>query len=165
MIQAAGYHDQNGGDHQPTDFATSGRLAISYDMFKKIGNQCGLQSTDWVGGAAAGDQGARGKGGWSVFHTWFTGGFILNCGQRAVSRPRAAGCSAGTKSHDRAIDAEWLEREGRRCTQEDRRGDPAEKLRSGPTVTLGQFRFLQRIARAWQGSWNSPGPIWNVKRA
>ena len=80
MIQAAGYHDQKAVIINPTDFATIGPLGdITYDMFKKIGINAELQSTDW--GSVVQRRATREpveKGGWSVFHTWFTGGFTLN---------------------------------------------------------------------------------------
>ena len=63
-------------------------------MFKKIGINAELRSTDW--GSVVQRRATREpveKGGWSVFHTWFTGGFTLNpvVGARTVSRPRRGG--------------------------------------------------------------------------
>ena len=80
MIKEAGYNGQKAVIINPTDFPTIGPLGdITYDMFKKIGINAELQDTDW--GSVVQRRATKEpveKGGWSVFHTWFTGGFILN---------------------------------------------------------------------------------------
>jgi len=67
------------------------------------------------------------KGGWSVFHTWFTGGFILNpvVARRFAASARRRWFGWYENPTIEQLTQEWLDAEGRRCTQEDRRGDPA----------------------------------------
>src|SRR5262249_57842502 len=94
MIQETGYRGQKAVIINPTDFATIGPLGdITYDMFKKIGINAELQSTDW--GSVVQRRATREsveKGGWSVFHTWFTGGVILHpLGDAPLLGPRPAG--------------------------------------------------------------------------
>ena len=135
MIKEAGYHDQKAVIINPTDFATIGPLGdITYDMFKKIGINAELQATDW--GSVVQRRATKEpveKGGWSVFHTWFTGGFILNPVVTAPFRGQGADgvVRLVRQSEDRAVDAGVAGRGGRRRTQEDRRGDPARELLAG----------------------------------
>src|SRR5262249_27499301 len=79
MISEAGYSGQKAVIINPTDFPTIGPLGdITYDLFKKLGVNAELQATDW--GSVVQRRATKEpveKGGWSVFHTWFTGGFIL----------------------------------------------------------------------------------------
>ena len=91
MIKEAGYNGQKAVVINPTDFATIGPLGdITYDMLKKIGINAELQATDWGSVVQRRDtKEPVEKGGWSVFHTWFTGGFIINPVVTAPFRGRA----------------------------------------------------------------------------
>ena len=94
MIKEAGYNGQKAVIINPTDFPTIGPLGdITYDMLKKIGINVDLQATDW--GSVVQRRASKEpveKGGWSIFHTWFTGGFTLN---PVVTAPfRGAGATA-----------------------------------------------------------------------
>ncbi len=118
-----------GGDHQP-DRLRHNRAARRYHLrhVQEDRHQCGIAVDRLgVGGAAAGDQGARGKRRLvGVPHLVYRRVHPQPCGQRAVSRPRRGGLvRLVRKSNDRAVNAGVAGREGRRCTQEDRRGDPA----------------------------------------
>ncbi|MGE0223163.1 MAG: ABC transporter substrate-binding protein, partial [Acetobacteraceae bacterium] len=80
LIKESGYSNEKVVLINPTDFATIGPMGdITYDMFKKLGINTELVATDW--GSVVQRRASKepvDKGGWSVFHTWFTGGFIMN---------------------------------------------------------------------------------------
>ena len=161
MIKEAGYNGQKAVIINPTDFPTIGPFGdITYDMLKKIGINAELQDTDW--GTVVQRRATKEpveKGGWSIFHTWFTGGFILN---PVVTAPFRAQGMAGwfgwvRQPEDRAAHTGLAGREGRRGAQEGGDGDPDGELRAGAD---GHARavpeFRRRTATACGTSWSSP---------
>src|SRR5262249_5620753 len=170
MIQEAGYRGQKAVIINPTDFATIGPLGdITYDMFKKIGINAELQSTDW--GSVVQRRATKEpveKGGWSVFHTWFTGGVILN---PVVSAPfRGLGAAGGFGWGENSTVGQ-VSAEGFGETDEDARKKIAaaiqlENYTRVPTVTLGQFQIPTAYRKSLAGKLEFTGPLfWNVKRA
>ena len=131
-----------GGDHQPDGLSPrSDRWATSpTTCSRRSASTPSCRTTDW--GTVVQRRTSKEpveKGGWSVFHTWFTGGFILN---PVVTAPfRGAGRRGMVRlvrqSEDRADDAGVAGREGRRLTQEDRGGDPARELCAGADDDAG----------------------------
>ena len=116
LIEESGYNGQKVVIINPTDFATIGPLGdITYDMFKKLGINTELVATDW--GSVVQRRASKEpveKGGWSVFHTWFTGGFIINPVVSAPFRGRARPVgSAVRQSENRDADAGLAGRGGR----------------------------------------------------
>ena len=108
------------------------------------------------------------KGGWSVFHTWFTGGFIIN---PVVSAPfRGQGTAGWFGWYDNpkieALTQEWLgtkDEEGRKkvamAIQE-------ENYQQVPTVTLGQFQIPTAYRKSLVGRVENSSPVfWNIRRA
>src|ERR1700730_1038061 len=170
MIQAAGYHDQKAVIINPTDFATIGPLGdITYDMFKKIGINAELQSTDW--GSVVQRRATREpveKGGWSVFHTWFTGGFTLN---PVVSAPFRGLGAAGwfgwyENSKIEQLTQEWLDAKDEDTRKKIAAAIQLENYAQVPTVTLGQFQIPTAYRTSLTGKLEFTGPLfWNVKRA
>lgn len=169
MVRGSGYDGQKAVIINPTDFATIGPLGdITYDMFKKIGINAELQATDW--GSVVQRRATREpveKGGWSVFHTWFTGGFILN---PVVTAPfRGLGIAGWFGWYDNpkieAMTQEWLDAKD---------GDRREKIAAAiqlenysrvPTVTLGQFQIPTAYRKSLAGKLESPAPLfWNIRR-
>ena len=125
-----------GGDHQSDGLCRrSDRSATSpTTCSRRSASMRSCRTTDW--GTVVQRRASKepvDKGGWSVFHTWFTGGFILNPVVTAPFRAQGAGrvVRLVRQSEGRADDAGVAGREGRRRAQEDRRGDPAGELRAG----------------------------------
>src|SRR5216684_1119834 len=170
MIQAAGYHDQKAVIINPTDFATIGPLGdITYDMFKKIGINAELQSTDW--GSVVQRRATREpveKGGWSVFHTWFTGGFTLN---PVVSAPfRGLGAAGWFGWYENPtieqLTQDWLDAKDEDARKKFAAAIQLENYTQVPTVTLGQFQIPTAYRKSLAGKLEFTGPLfWNVKRA
>jgi peptide/nickel transport system substrate-binding protein len=169
MIQEAGYNGQKAVIINPTDFATIGPLGdITYDMLKKIGINVDLQATDW--GSVVQRRASKEpveKGGWSIFHTWFTGGFTLN---PVVTAPfRGAGATAWFGWYDNPkieqLTQDWLEPK-----DEDARKKIAAAIQIGnstqvPTVNLGQFQIPTAYRKSLAGKLEATGPLfWNIKR-
>jgi peptide/nickel transport system substrate-binding protein len=169
MLKEAGYANQKAVIINPTDFATIGPLGdITYDMMKKIGINAELVATDWgsVVQRRAKKESAE-QGGWSVFHTWFTGGFIIN---PVVSAPfRAQGANGWFGWYENAkieeLTQAWLDapdQDGRRKVAA---AIQAENYAQVPTVTLGQFQIPSAWRKSLTGKLEAPGPqFWNVKR-
>ena len=160
MIKEAGYNGQKAVIINPTDFATIGPLGdITYDMLKKIGINAELQATDW--GSVVQRRATKEpveKGGWSVFHTWFTGGFILNPVVTAPFRGQGAAGWFGWYDNPKieAADPGVAGREGRGRAQEDRGGDPAGELRAGADGDAGPVPDPTAYRKSLAGSWSAP---------
>jgi peptide/nickel transport system substrate-binding protein len=169
MIREAGYDGQKAVIINPTDFPTIGPLGdITYDMLKKIGINADLQDTDW--GSVVQRRATKEpveKGGWSVFHTWFTGGFILN---PIVTAPfRGQGGTAWFGWYDNPkieqMTQEWLD-----AKDDDERKKIAaaiqiENYAQVPSITLGQFQIPTAYRNSLMGKLEYTGPLfWNVRR-
>jgi peptide/nickel transport system substrate-binding protein len=169
MIQEAGYGGQKAVIINPTDFPTIGPLGdITYDMFKKIGINAELQATDW--GSVVQRRATKEpveKGGWSVFHTWFSGGFILNPVVTAPFRGQGAAAWFGWYDNPKIeqLTQEWLD-----ATDEEGRKKIAaaiqlENYAQVPSITLGQFQIPTAYRKSLAGKLEYTGPLfWNVKR-
>ncbi|HET6605885.1 MAG TPA: ABC transporter substrate-binding protein, partial [Rhodopila sp.] len=145
LIKESGYAGQKAVLINPTDFATIEPLGdITYDLMKKLGINVEMVATDW--GTVVQRRAKKepvDQGGWSVFHTWFTGGFILN---PVVSAPfRGAGANGwfGWYSNPKVEDltAQWLKAPDLESRKKIAAEIQAENFREVPTVTLGQFQI------------------------
>jgi peptide/nickel transport system substrate-binding protein len=170
MIKAAAYDGRKAVIINPTDFPTIGPLGdITYDMFKKLGINTEMVATDWgtVVQRRASKEPVE-KGGWSVFHTWFTGGFIIN---PVVSAPFHGQGAAGwfgwyDNPKIEEMTQAWLQAKD----MEDRKKIAVEIQQENfaqvPTVPLGQFQIPTAYRRSLQGKLECTGPLfWNVRRA
>ena len=118
--------------------------SMAANMFKKIGINVELQATDW--GSVVQRRATKEpveKGGWSVFHTWFTGGFILN---PVVSAPfRGLGAEGWFGWHENPkieqLTQEWLDAEDEDTRKKIAAAIQLENYAQVPTVTLGQFQI------------------------
>ena len=170
MVEEAGYGGQKAVIINPTDFPTIGPLGdITYDLFKKLGINAELQATDW--GSVVQRRATKEpveKGGWSVFHTWFTAGFILN---PVVSAPfRGLGAKGWFGWYDNPrieqMTEAWLDAR----VEDERRAIAAaiqlENYAQVPTITLGQFQIPTAFRKSLIGKLEYTGPLfWNIKRA
>ncbi len=169
MIQEAGYNGQKAVIINPTDFATIGPLGdITYDMFKKIGINAELQATDW--GSVVQRRATKEpveKGGWSVFHTWFTGGFILNPVVTAPFRGQGAIGWFGWYDNPKIeqMTQEWLDAKDEDGRKKIAAAIQLENYSQVPTITLGQFQIPTAYRKSLAGKLEYTGPLfWNVKR-
>jgi peptide/nickel transport system substrate-binding protein len=169
MVKEAGYSGQKAVIINPTDFPTIGPLGdITYDMLKKIGINAELQATDW--GSVVQRRASKEpveKGGWSIFHTWFTGGFILN---PVVTAPyRGAGATAWFGWYDNPkieqMTQDWLDAEDEDTRKKVAMAIQVENYTQVPTVNLGQFQIPTAYRKSLAGKLEATGPLfWNVRR-
>jgi peptide/nickel transport system substrate-binding protein len=170
MIKEAGYNGQKAVIINPTDFATIGPLGdITYDMFRKIGINAELAATDW--GTVVQRRSSKEpveKGGWSVFHTWFTGGFIINPVVTAPFRGQGANGWFGWYDNPKIeqMTQEWLDAKDADERKKIGAAIQQENYAQVPTVTLGQFQIPTAYRKSLQGRLECNAPLfWNVKRA
>jgi peptide/nickel transport system substrate-binding protein len=169
MIKEASYNGQKAVIINPTDFPTIGPFGdITTDMFKKIGINVELQDTDWgsVVQRRATKESVE-KGGWSVFHTWATGGFILN---PVVSAPFRGQGEAGwfgwyANPKIEQLTQDWLDAKDDAARRKIAASIQLENYSQAPTITLGQFQIPTAYRKSLAGKLEYTGPLfWNVKR-
>jgi peptide/nickel transport system substrate-binding protein len=170
MIKEAGYSGQKAVIINPTDFATIAPLGdITYDMFKKLGINTEMVAADW--GTVVQRRTSKepvDKGGWSVFHTWFTGGFIIN---PVVSAPfRAQGANGWFGWYDNPkieqLTDEWLHANDMDERKKIADAIQEENFSQVPTITLGQFQIPTAYRKTLQGQVPCGSPLfWNMTRA
>jgi peptide/nickel transport system substrate-binding protein len=169
MIKEAGYNGQKAVIINPTDFATIGPLGdITYDMLRKIGINAELVATDW--GSVVQRRATKEpveKGGWSIFHTWFTGGFILNPIVTAPYRGLGAAGWFGWYENPKIeqLTQEWLDAKDADGRKKIAMAIQQENYEQVPTVTLGQFQIPTAYRKSLAGKLEATGPMfWNIKR-
>jgi peptide/nickel transport system substrate-binding protein len=154
----------------PTDFATIAPLGdITYDMLQKLGIDVEMVAADW--GTVVQRRASKepvDKGGWSVFHTWFTGGFIINPVVSAPFRGQGANGWFGWYDNPKieALTDEWLRAKDLDARKKIADAIQAENFIQVPTVTLGQFQIPTAYRKSMQGRLSCSGPLfWNLRRA
>jgi peptide/nickel transport system substrate-binding protein len=169
MVEETGYNGQKAVIINPTDFATIGPLGdITYDMLKKIGINVELQATDWgsVVQRRATQEPVE-RGGWSIFHTWFTGGFILNPVVTAPFRGLGAAGWFGWYENPKIeeLTQAWLDAEDAEERLKIAIAIQLENYAQVPTVNLGQFQIPTAYRKSLTGKLEATGPLfWNVRR-
>ena len=170
MVKESGYNGQKAVVINPTDFPTIGPLGdLTYDMLKKIGINVELQDTDW--GSVVQRRATKEpveKGGWSIFHTWFTGGFILNPVVTAPFRGQGATAWFGWYDNPKIeeLTQQWLDANDDAGRMKIAAAIQLENYTQVPTVTLGQFQIPTAYRKSLTGKLEFTGPVfWNVKRA
>jgi peptide/nickel transport system substrate-binding protein len=169
MIKEAGYAGQKGVLINPTDFASIEPLGdITYDLLQnKLGINMEMVATDW--GSVVQRRASKepvDKGGWSVFHTWFSGGFILN---PVVSAPfRGANGWFGWYVNQKVEDLTkaWLQAPDLDTRKKIAAEIQDENFRQVPTITLGQFQIPTAYRTSLKDIVSCSSPLfWGVKRA
>ena len=169
MIQAAGYNGQKTVILCPSDIPTVGLFGdITYVTFKKIGLNVELQMTDW--GSVVQRRATRApveKGGWSVFLTYFTGGFLLNpvvaAPFRGVGEAGFFGWYANPKIEE--LTQDWLDAKDDDARMRIAAAIQLENYTQVPTVTLGQFQVPTAYRKSLAGKLEFTAPLfWNVRR-
>ena len=169
MVREAGYAGQKAVIINPTDFHTIGPLGdISHDMLKKIGINVEMVATDW--GSVVQRRSSKepaDKGGWSIFHTWFTGGFILN---PIITPPyRGLGDKGwfGWYSNEKVeqLTSEWVDAKDDEARKRIAAAIQVENYSQVPTINLGQFQIPTAWRKSLVGKLEATGPLfWNIKR-
>jgi peptide/nickel transport system substrate-binding protein len=169
LIKEAGYSGQKAVIINPTDFTSIAPLGdITYDMFQKLGINAEMAATDW--GTVVQRRTSKEpveKGGWSIFHTWFSGGFIINPVVTAPFRGQGANGWFGwydnpTVEH---LTDEWLQAPDLDARKKIAAAIQAENFAQVPTVTLGQFQIPTAFRKTVQGKVACSAPLfWNLKR-
>jgi peptide/nickel transport system substrate-binding protein len=169
MIKEAGYAGQKGVLINPTDFASIEPLGdITYDLLQnKLGINMEMVATDW--GSVVQRRASKEpveKGGWSVFHTWFSGGFVLN---PVVSAPfRGANGWFGWYVNQKVEDLTkaWLKAPDMDTRKKIAAEIQAENFTQVPTITLGQFQIPMAYRTSLKDIVPCSSPLfWGVKRA
>ena len=168
MIQAAGYNGQKAVIICPSDIPTVGPFGdITYDTFRKIGLNVELQMTDW--GTVVQRRTSREpveKGGWSVFLTYFTGGFLLNPLVAGPFRGQGAAGFFGWYANPKIeqLTQEWLDAKDDDARMKIAAAIQVENYTQAPTVTLGQFQIPTAYRKSLAGILEFTGPLfWNVR--
>jgi peptide/nickel transport system substrate-binding protein len=169
MIKEAGYSGQRAVIINPTDFASIAPLGdITYDLFQKLGINTEMVAADW--GTVVQRRTSKEpveKGGWSVFHTWFTGGFIINPVVAAPFRGQGANGWFGWYDNPKIeqLTDEWLQAKGLDARKKIADAIQQENFTQAPTITLGQFQIPTAFRKALQGRVPCGSPLfWNLQR-
>ncbi len=170
MIRDAGYGGQKAVIINPTDFASIAPLGdLTYDLFKQLGFNTEMVAADW--GTVAQRRASKEpveKGGWSVFHTWFSGGFILNPVVSAPFRGQGANGWFGWYGNPKieALTDDWLQAPDLEARKTIAAAIQAENYAQVPPITLGQFQIPTAYRRTLQGHVACSSPLfWGLKRA
>ncbi len=140
----------------PTDFATIAPLGdITYDLFKQLGINAEMVAADW--GTVVQRRTSKeavDKGGWSVFHTWFSGGFIINPVVSAPFRGQGANGWFGWYDNPKieGLTDEWLQAKGLDERKKIADAIQAENFSQVPSITLGQFQDSDSLSQVGAGS-------------
>ncbi len=169
-VKAAGYNGAKLVIINPTDFPSIAPFGeVTYDICKKIGLNAEIAETDW--GTVVQRRASREpveKGGWSIFHTWWTGASTAN---PAVSAPLRGQGAAGWFGWygDETIEKltqEWLDAPDAANRARLALALQQEAFATVPSISLGQFFIRSAYRDNLQGLLEGPSPYaWNVRRA
>ena len=169
MLKAAGYAGEKVVIINPTDFPTIGPFGeVTADLLKKLGMNVELQSMDW--GTLVQRRVSKeptDKGGWSMFHSWWTGVSIANPVLSAIIRGQGNAGWFGWFDNARAeqLTAEWL-----KAPDDAARNRLADDIQRNafdnvPTIPLGQFFINTAYRKSITGVKPGPAPfMWGVRR-
>jgi peptide/nickel transport system substrate-binding protein len=170
LIKQSGYSGQKAVIINPSDFASIAPLGeITYDLFQKLGINTELVDADW--GTVVQRRTSKepvDKGGWSVFHTWFTGGFILNPVVNAPFRGQGMSGWFGWYSNPKveALTEDWLKAPDLADRKKIADEIQTENFARVPTITLGQFQIPTAYRSNLTGKINCSSPLfWGLRRA
>jgi peptide/nickel transport system substrate-binding protein len=169
MIKEAGYTGQKAVIINPTDFATIAPLGdLTYDLFKQLGINTEMVAADW--GTVVQRRTSKepvDKGGWSVFHTWFTGGFILNPVVSAPFRGQGANGWFGWYDNPKieALTDDWLKAPDLDARKQIAAAIQTENFAQVPTINLGQFQIPTAYRKTLRGQVPCASPLfWGLQR-
>jgi len=170
LIREARYAGEKIVIINPTDFPSISPFGqITFDIMRKLGLNVELAETDW--GSVLSRRNNRGpveQGGWSVFHTWNSGGSVFDPVRNSTIRGQGEKGWAGWYGSERmeGLVQAWLDA-----------SQPADRVRiaaqvqdlaadEAPTVPIGQFYISTAYRRSLTGITPSPTPVpWGVRRS
>lgn len=169
MLRDAGYNGEKVVIINPSDLPSIGPFGlVTYDLLQKLGMNVELVETDW--GSVVQRRSSREpveRGGWSIFHTWWTAPSVTTPATAPGVRGQGAGGWFGWYANPRVeeLNGEWLvadgEAEQARLAEEIQQ----ESYRQIPFVPLGRY-FIRTAHRAELSGFLRSGSCypWNVKR-
>lgn len=169
LVKESGYAGEKIIIINPTDYPTVGPFGqITHALFQSLGLNAELVETDWGGMLQRrSNKGPVTSGGWSVFHTWWTGETLVNPAMNAVIRGQGEQGWAGwyQNAQMEALNRQWLEQ-----PSEDGRAKIAANMQDlafqeVPAVPLGLFSIRTAYHRSLAGFVAAPAPNpWGVRR-
>jgi peptide/nickel transport system substrate-binding protein len=169
LVKAAGYNGERVVVMDASDYpAVHAEALVTADLLQRLGFNVDLQTSDWgtVLTRRAKRSGVE-DGGWSVFHTSFTGPDALdpsvNQGLRANGDKAWFGWPTDPELetlHDR-----WLDTEDLAAQKEIATALQAEAFRAVPYIPIGQFAIPTAYRNNLSGLITSPVlEMWNVEK-
>ena len=169
LVKEAGYKGEKIVLLNPTDFATIQPFGeITFANLKKLGLNVELVETDW--GTVVQRRGLKtppDKGGWNIFHTWWTGEAILNPAiNPIIGGQGGSGWFGWYKSAKmQSLTADWLV-----ATTDAKRAALVAAMQKlafhdVPTVPLGQFFIHTGYRSSLTGHVRAPAAVpWGIHR-
>jgi peptide/nickel transport system substrate-binding protein len=169
-LRAAGYANQTVVILSPTDLAFLRPLGnVTADLFQRLGMNVDLVETDW--GTVVQRRASREpveRGGWSIFHTNWTGASVINPLINPTLRGNGLAAWVGWPDDPKSeeLHAAWLEAP----TEAEQRRIAAEIQRNAfeqaPIIPLGQSFLSAAYRTNLTGVLDGASPYpWNVRRA
>ncbi len=169
LIREAGYAGERIVVISPTDFPSISPFGqITYETMRKLGLNVELAESDWGSVLARrNNRGPVAQGGWSVFHTWNSGGSVFDPARNTTVRGQGEKGWAGWYGSDRMeeLAQAWLN--AAQAADRQRIAAQVQDLASldAPSVPIGQFYINTAYRRSLAGIMPSPTPVpWGVRR-
>ena len=165
-VAASGYRGERVVLPIPSDFPTLNALGeVGADVLKQAGLNVDVQATDWgtllqrlakMDGVEA--------GGWSVFHTYWSGLDMLNPAVNSSLRGngKAAGRGWPTAPKLEALRAQWLDATAEQEQKSLAAAMQVQAFEDVPYIPLGQMLAPTVRAAKLQGMLNGFSLFWNV---
>ena len=169
LIGEAGYGGEKIVIINPTDFPSIGPFGqVTYDVMRKLGLNVELAETDWGSLLTRrNNRGPAAQGGWSVFHTWNSGGSLFDPVRNTTIRGLGEKGTAGWYGSARmeALVQAWLEAEPTAERTRIAAEMQALAIEDVPTVPIGQFYISTAYRTSLKGVTPSPTPVpWGVRK-
>lgn len=169
LIEQAKYGGEKIVIINPTDFPTIQPFGeITYATLKKLGLNVHLEEMDW--GTVVERRASRkpiDQGGWSIFHTWWTGISLYNPAVNPILLGQGSKGWFGWYKSDRMmkLNAEWLTAKTAAARHAIGAKMQALGFHDVPTVPLGQFYIRTAYRKNLTGVIDGVSPYpWNVRR-
>lgn len=168
-IEASGYAGEKIVIINPTDFLSIAPFGdVTYDLFRKLGLNVDIVETDW--GTVVQRRTNRGPtstGGWSIFHTWWTGSSTANPAVSAPLRGQGDKGWFGWYKDDtiEALTQQWLQ--APTDAERLRLADAIQKeaWETVPSIPLGKFFIRSAYRNDLVGLLEGTATYsWNVRR-
>jgi peptide/nickel transport system substrate-binding protein len=168
-LEAAGYKGEKVVVLTPTDIASAKALAdITADTLSRIGMNVEAQAMDWatlVGRRAKMDP--VGQGGWSIFHTSWSGADQVNPAGHIFLRGNGKAASPGWPSDPKIEEMRdaWFTAPDLAAQQKLAREMQRQALQDVPYIPLGQYFQPTAYQANLTGVLSGSPVFWNIRRA